>query len=77
MADFCTRCAVEQFGNNVEPEINVEKIFEELEPGYVSSGYLCEGCGLTIIGKMEDGTMKVMRVPLDDDAEILSNWEDY
>lgn len=76
MADFCTKCAQENFGE-VKPEINVQEIFENLEPGYVSSGFLCEGCGLSVISKDEEGNLKVMRVPLDDEHEALSTWEDY
>lgn len=79
MADFCTKCALELFGEQAQPEIDVMKEFNELEPGECSSGWICEGCGLTVIGKTEEGEMKVIRISLDDDEtrESYSTWEDY
>jgi hypothetical protein len=77
MADFCTKCSHEMFGNDIEPEINVQEIFESLELGFASSGYLCEGCGLVSIAKNEDGDLQVMRIPIDENEETLSIWEEY
>jgi hypothetical protein len=76
MADFCNKCAEEHFGE-VDPDIDVMKIYEELEPGFSSSGYLCEGCGLIAVARMEDNTLKVMRIPLDENEETLVKWEEY
>lgn len=58
MADFCNKCTERMFGENVEPDIDVYKIGENLEPGYFQV-VLCEGCGLKIISKNELGYIKV------------------
>lgn len=71
MADFCTKCVKRVYGN-VAPDINVEEIFSSLEKGMCSSGFLCEGCGLSVIGKNDDGELKVIRI-----SDNLSDWEDY
>jgi len=55
MADFCTKCAKELFDE--EPDIDIEKIFENLEPNHVIEGFLCEECGLYAIEKDESGKM--------------------
>jgi hypothetical protein len=54
MADFCNICSKEMFGD-VNPDINVHQILEELDSGFFTS-VLCEGCGMSHIGKEEDGT---------------------
>ena len=74
MADFCTKCAKDHFGEEVQPDIDVMKEFESLDPGMCSSGWLCEGCGLIIIGKDEEGTLKVIRTSEEDE---LNDWEEY
>jgi hypothetical protein len=73
MADFCTKCAKEHFGDDVKPDIDVMKEFESLDPGMCYSGYLCEGCGLIVIGKSEEGELKVIRL----EGEDLNDWQDY
>jgi hypothetical protein len=75
MSDFCTKCAKEHFGEEVSPEIDVQKEFESLEPGMCSSGWICEGCGLTVIGKTDEGELKVIRIRSEE--ESLNYWEDY
>lgn len=50
MAEFCTDCAKKI---DVAPEIDVEKIFKRLKPGYQQS-VLCEGCGLVALHKEEE-----------------------
>jgi hypothetical protein len=79
MAEFCTKCAKQLFGDQAIPEIDVMKEFNEMDPGMCSSGWVCEGCGLTDIGKTEEGELKVIRIPLDEDEtdENISTWEDY
>jgi hypothetical protein len=42
MADFCNKCSVEM--GFPEPDIDVYKIWESLEPGFFE-GHICEGCG--------------------------------
>jgi len=58
MAEFCNFCCKHVFGD-VEPDIDVNKIFEGLKPGYFIQT-LCEGCGLLAIVKKENGEMKVI-----------------
>lgn len=71
MADFCTKCAKEM--GFLEPDINVEEIFENLEDGYSQSGFICERCGLIMIAKIE-GELQVMRIK---DDETHSEYEQY
>lgn len=59
------------------PDIDVMEIFNSLEPGDVSSGYICEGCGLAVIGKSTTGELQVMRIYPDDAKEEHSSWEKY
>lgn len=60
MADFCTKCSIEMFREDSEPDINVQEIFESLEPGYYLEGFICEGCYLSAIGKSDDGNLVVI-----------------
>lgn len=78
MADFCTKCSQKMFGDDRLPDIDVQKEFDELEEGFCSSGFICEGCGLIAISKTE-GKLKVMRIQLDENGENKENneWEDY
>ena len=58
MADFCNKCAKElDWG---KPEIDVYKIFEKLKDNSYSAPYLCEGCGLFAIAKI-NGKLRVKR----------------
>jgi hypothetical protein len=65
------------FGEEATPDINVQTEFESLNPGYCSSGWICEGCGLVMIAKTEEGEMKVMRLKPEDSENRASDWEDY
>jgi len=73
MSEFCTKCAKSNLGEKAIPEIDVEKIFESLDPGFVDSGFICESCGLVAVSKTESGELKVMRVQ----EEKPSFWEEY
>lgn len=77
MADFCTKCTLEIFGEQKEIDIDVEKEFQELQPGYVSSGYICEGCGLIAITRTADNELKVMRLKPEEAENQISEWENY
>lgn len=70
MADFCNKCAGELFGEDAQPEIDVQQIADSLEPGYFTN-VLCEGCGLNAIIKEEDGSIKVGLLPKDENKEEL------
>lgn len=58
MADFCTNCHNELFPGAMQPEIDIEKMWEEIKEkeGWGFGLMLCEGCGLrgfyNIKGKM-------------------------
>lgn len=60
MADFCTNCAQEMFGTPGEfdptiiPDIDVQKIFDEIKPGFYMP-VICKGCAMVaIVKKPED-----------------------
>jgi len=61
MAEFCTKCAPEIWVNDVREDINIDKIYESLEPG-TGESVLCEGCGLMAVGKTLDNEM-LLAVP--------------
>jgi len=37
-----------------DPDINVQEIFENLEEGYMTAGFICEGCGIQGIAKQNE-----------------------
>lgn len=57
------------FGEDFEPEIDIKKITESLEPGTYTS-VLCEGCGMGAIAKEEDGKI-TLALPADIKAETI------
>jgi hypothetical protein len=73
MADFCNKCIVEFFGDEISPDIDVYQIYEKLEPGYAEFGHLCEGCGIVAVARDEAGKLVVLREP-NADTDI---WETY
>lgn len=61
MADYCTKCNDELFGNHhIDPDIDVVKIFNELKPNHWISPFLCEGCTLYAIGKTIEGKLQIL-----------------
>lgn len=54
MADFCNICYHDMFGDG-EPDINVPRIFDDLDKGTGVVVGICEGCGLKAIAKDENG----------------------
>lgn len=74
MADFCTHCYNEMFPPG-EPDIDVNKIFEGLKEDMMSYGHLCEGCGLTAIGRINGKLQVAYCQDLVEDTEIP--WKDY
>jgi hypothetical protein len=54
-----------------EPDIDVLQIFEGLSDDYMTSGFICEGCGLTSIAKI-GGELKVVRY-----QQEKIGWQDY
>lgn len=72
MADFCTRCSIEMWGEEIAPDINVEQIISELKPDHYMD-VLCEGCGMAAIGK--NGAGEVYIAILDGDPiDRVSNF---
>jgi hypothetical protein len=53
MADFCTKCAPEFWGGDIDPDIDIDKIYESLNPTEYEI-VLCEGCCLSAVGKTEE-----------------------
>ena len=58
MAEFCTYCAPKMWGDEVLPDIDVVAIAESL-PQEAYSLVLCEGCGMSAIGKDENDTVLI------------------
>lgn len=69
MADFCTKCHHEH-GFPGEPDIDIIKESSDLQNGFMKTGYLCEGCGISGIAKDMKGNLMVF---LDD----LNMWKPY
>ena len=76
MADFCNKCSNEMFGPKVEPEIDVHKIVESLEPGYYTS-VICEGCTMLAIVKEEDGSVRLAYRGENDDEMVYGTLEEW
>jgi hypothetical protein len=73
MADFCNKCAQEMWDDQCEPEINIEKISETLEPGHFES-VLCEGCGVRAVGKTADGLIIIAILEEEGSVEDSVTW---
>jgi hypothetical protein len=73
MADFCNKCAQVLWGDQHEPEIEIERIAEQLEPGHFES-VLCEGCGVRAIGKNQEGEILIAVLEEEGSVEDLVNW---
>jgi hypothetical protein len=58
MADFCTKCAIEMWGTELPPDIDIQKIADDMEPGHYTA-VLCEGCGMIAIAKDENGNILI------------------
>lgn len=58
MADFCTFCAKEL--KFPFPDIDIKKIFDNLDPGYVHS-FMCEGCDRVGVVKTHSGGMLIRK----------------
>lgn len=58
MADFCTDCSKEHFGDQVKPRIDIQAIYDALSNGD-HQPCLCEGCGMRGIVKL-DGKLKIL-----------------
>jgi hypothetical protein len=71
MADFCNKCA-EEMGFQ-QPDIDVYKIWESLEPGYYEGGHICEGCGLLGVARGMNNEVFVLH----DIGEENLNFTDY
>lgn len=50
MADFCTVCSIEMFGIDMKPDIDIKEWSDEIPEGHYQS-CICEGCGLSAVGK--------------------------
>jgi len=81
MAEFCTKCNNEMFGSEIVADINVSKLFEDLDEGYMKDGFICEGCGLVMIAKIGNhllvGKVKYSEDGVRDYSEDFENIGDY
>ena len=59
MADFCNVCSDFLFGENLQPEIDVNQITKDLDPGYMMP-VLCEGCAMVAVEKSENGEVTLI-----------------
>jgi hypothetical protein len=73
MADFCNKCSVEM--GFPEPDIDVYKIWESLEPGFFES-CICEGCGIIGIARSENNELFVILLDENNDSVFL-DYENY
>lgn len=48
MADFCTQCSIELFGEDIGDLAHLGGDRKPLEEGY-GYGVICEGCGPTVV----------------------------
>ena len=74
MSDYCTNCSKVMFRDKVETEIDVYKIFNNLDECYGQS-CLCEGCGLRFITKL-NGKMLVTFYSPDNEIYETDNYEE-
>jgi hypothetical protein len=59
------------FGEDVKPDIDIREIFESLNDGYMQSGFICEGCGLAAISKV-DNELTLWRMDyVDGEGELI------
>jgi hypothetical protein len=71
MAEFCNYCSLDLFGPDVKPEIDIEQVYEDLKND-TCVAVLCEGCGLSAIGKSAEGEM-MMGVLVDEPDSQMTN----
>lgn len=76
MSDFCNRCSNELWGEDFQPEIDVLKIAESLQPNSYMP-VLCEGCGMSAIGKNEKGEVMIAHVVEEGHVDDLVEWVPY
>jgi hypothetical protein len=76
MADFCNVCSHELYGD-VTPEIDVYEILEGLGEDE-GMAVLCEGCGMSLVGKSLEGK-PILYFDFNEDVDTrqytLKEWE--
>jgi hypothetical protein len=73
MAEFCTKCHADH-GFGGDPGINVEEMFSKLDEGYMTAGFICEGCGIQGIAKQNEKCLVAREMP--DGGFIWDPYED-
>ena len=73
MADLCNKCALEMWGDQYWPDIDIPVIAESLEPGTYAP-VLCEGCGIRAIGKNQQGGIMIATILEEGSVEDMVNW---
>jgi hypothetical protein len=68
MADFCTNCSLEMWGNELPPDLDIKEIAESLKSGTYKP-VLCEGCGMRAIGKDDNGAITIAMPSTEPESE--------
>jgi len=77
MADFCNVCSERIFGEDVQPDFDVEACIRELERGEIYK-VLCEGCAMIAIEKdLETGDILFITTHDDSDKVIVWTYEQW
>jgi len=75
MADFCNVCADRLFGDNAQPDIDVNSIVKDLKNSHYIQ-VLCEGCGMLAIEKDANGEVSVV-TQSESNEYIHSSYEEW
>ena len=73
MADFCNNCALETWGDQYSPEIDIYKIAEGLDLNTYKP-VLCEGCGICAVGKNQEGGTVIATILEEGSVEDWVKW---
>lgn len=65
------------FGDEVQPDIDIQAIADELKPGYFTNGMICEGCGLNAIIKEENSEIQIGLIKEGQDQLEIVSYEDF
>lgn len=61
------------WGEQAEPDIDVHRIAEQLEPGHFES-VLCEGCSIRAVGKDSGGRTLIAILEEEGQVEDMVRW---
>ncbi len=64
MAEYCSKSALNLFGNAEIDSFNIKKEFSNLKPGMCIGTFLCETCGNTIEIGNDKGKCRILGVDI-------------